>query len=361
MEILLGFLLGVPFAVICVLLANSKGRNPWLWGILGFFFGIITLIVIAVLPSTRPSRPDGETSPTGGVQRCPQCAAENPGEGSYCTNCGAALGLEPEVASPGFAPARFITPLVGLIVGLVFALIFLQAIKPSTEAPVAPDGTQEDFERARDHTPPVVFLWPVSDGVYSFKWPGKSAKDLVWTRFPTTLANHLVLAVLVAWRGPGGTGGLAVLVAWRYWWPGGTGGLGPGYDLGPPASGDYCWQGCRGRLCRHTGVLVGNPADAGAGSPIWLVASRWKGQLQPPFHAGLFGRGSGWPLDRARDAEPGGCLGNPGPRSGIGSGFAPRGHVAERGNIGRVGVRPTGYWAAYSGCGPGSGHSGCDH
>ena len=124
MGLLIGFLIGVAFAVICVLIANSKGRNPWLWGILGFFFGLITLIVIAVLPSTRPSGPDGETSGAGSGQQCPQCGAENPEESAYCANCGAALGLEPEVASPAPTPARFLTPLVSLIVGLIFALIF---------------------------------------------------------------------------------------------------------------------------------------------------------------------------------------------------------------------------------------------
>ncbi len=133
MEIWRGFPIAVAFSVICVLVANAKGRNPWLWGILGFFFGFITLIVIAVLPSTRSSGPDGETSAAGGVQPCPQCGKENPGESSFCTNCGAALGLEVEAPVP--ASARFLTPLVGLIAGLRFALIFLQATKLSVNTP----------------------------------------------------------------------------------------------------------------------------------------------------------------------------------------------------------------------------------
>lgn len=55
MGILIGFVIGAAFAVICVLVANAKGRKPWLWGILGFFFGFITLIVIAVLePNDSP-------------------------------------------------------------------------------------------------------------------------------------------------------------------------------------------------------------------------------------------------------------------------------------------------------------------
>lgn len=30
--------------------AGLKNRNQWLWGVLGFFFGIFTLIVLACLP-----------------------------------------------------------------------------------------------------------------------------------------------------------------------------------------------------------------------------------------------------------------------------------------------------------------------
>jgi hypothetical protein len=30
-----------------------KGRNPLGWGILGFFFSIITLIVVIVIPSKK--------------------------------------------------------------------------------------------------------------------------------------------------------------------------------------------------------------------------------------------------------------------------------------------------------------------
>ena len=83
--------------------------------------------------------------------------------------------------------ARFLTPLVGLIVGLIFALIFLQATKPSLAVLLPEEATPEDFERARQQTPPVVLFWPVSTGLYSIKWPGRSPADLVWARFPTTL------------------------------------------------------------------------------------------------------------------------------------------------------------------------------
>lgn len=47
--------LALIFAVVCALIAGRKGRSRLLWGVLGFFFHIITLIVIALLPSKRPA------------------------------------------------------------------------------------------------------------------------------------------------------------------------------------------------------------------------------------------------------------------------------------------------------------------
>ena len=40
-------------AIICGVVAATKGRNPFGWGILGLFFHIITLIVIIVIPSKK--------------------------------------------------------------------------------------------------------------------------------------------------------------------------------------------------------------------------------------------------------------------------------------------------------------------
>ena len=40
----------------CALVAGDKGYSPVLFGILGFFFFLITLIVVLVLP--RKTRPD---------------------------------------------------------------------------------------------------------------------------------------------------------------------------------------------------------------------------------------------------------------------------------------------------------------
>jgi hypothetical protein len=40
-------------AIICAVVAGTKGRSAILWGILGLFFSILTLIVVIVIPSKK--------------------------------------------------------------------------------------------------------------------------------------------------------------------------------------------------------------------------------------------------------------------------------------------------------------------
>jgi hypothetical protein len=51
-----GLIVGIIFAVICGFVATRKGRNAALFAVLGFFFSIITLIVLLILPSKSGSR-----------------------------------------------------------------------------------------------------------------------------------------------------------------------------------------------------------------------------------------------------------------------------------------------------------------
>jgi predicted PurR-regulated permease PerM len=51
-----GLIIGIIFAVVCGLLARRKGRNTALFAVLGFFFSLITLIVLLILPSRSGSR-----------------------------------------------------------------------------------------------------------------------------------------------------------------------------------------------------------------------------------------------------------------------------------------------------------------
>lgn len=49
--------IAVVCAVACYFLAVRKARRGPLWAVLGFFFGIISLIVIACLPSKAAATP----------------------------------------------------------------------------------------------------------------------------------------------------------------------------------------------------------------------------------------------------------------------------------------------------------------
>ncbi len=40
-------------AIICAVIAGTKGRSALGWGILGLFFSILTLIVVIVIPSKK--------------------------------------------------------------------------------------------------------------------------------------------------------------------------------------------------------------------------------------------------------------------------------------------------------------------
>ena len=238
MAILIGFVLSVSLAFICVAIANSKGRNPWVWGILGFLFSFVALIVIAALPSLAPPHYEVEPSIGEGVRNCPQCDAENHLDSVYCSNCGASLGLAPDVDSRVVTSARFLTPLIGLVVGLVVALILLQATKLSAEKVLdeRAGASQEALEQVRQELadmPPVVLFWPVSSELESIV-TRQPARRMVWSRFPVTLQIMLMgggLAVLLAWglalglrrRHPGITAGrmsVASLATMPLFWVG---------------------------------------------------------------------------------------------------------------------------------------------
>lgn len=50
---IVGVIGGFIAAVICGVIAAAKGRSAIGWGILGFFFSILTLIVVIVIPSKK--------------------------------------------------------------------------------------------------------------------------------------------------------------------------------------------------------------------------------------------------------------------------------------------------------------------
>jgi hypothetical protein len=48
-------IVSLVFAFACSAIANGKGRGRILWGILGFFFSLITLIVVLIIPKKHRS------------------------------------------------------------------------------------------------------------------------------------------------------------------------------------------------------------------------------------------------------------------------------------------------------------------
>lgn len=52
---LVSLIVALLVAWLCARIAGSKGYSPVLFGILGFFFWLITLIVVLVLPRKTPA------------------------------------------------------------------------------------------------------------------------------------------------------------------------------------------------------------------------------------------------------------------------------------------------------------------
>ena len=47
---LVSVVIGLIFAWACSAIARRKGRGPLLWGVLVFFFSLLALIIVAILP-----------------------------------------------------------------------------------------------------------------------------------------------------------------------------------------------------------------------------------------------------------------------------------------------------------------------
>lgn len=79
--------------IICTsMIAAAKGYNGFLWGLLGFFFGIFALIVAAVMPSKNPQLVQIVQAPLerpveGPQQTCPLCFSHIPAAATVCRFC----------------------------------------------------------------------------------------------------------------------------------------------------------------------------------------------------------------------------------------------------------------------------------
>ena len=100
---LIGILLWLMFPVVCGIVAYGKERNTTLWVVLGFFFGVFALVVIALLPDANKWNAIERRAPAlepplarpGRVEtygKCPECGrlaftADDDGD-YYCYACG---------------------------------------------------------------------------------------------------------------------------------------------------------------------------------------------------------------------------------------------------------------------------------
>jgi predicted PurR-regulated permease PerM len=51
----IGFVIWIGIIFWTVSIARKKGRSGGLWGVLAFFFSLIPLIIVAILPSKKSS------------------------------------------------------------------------------------------------------------------------------------------------------------------------------------------------------------------------------------------------------------------------------------------------------------------
>lgn len=91
----------VGFAVVTALVAHGKGRSTLGWLTLGFLFGPLALLAVAV---TSPDRRKAELKEiraglqSGQLRKCPACAEAIRREATKCVNCGAEVeALPPQV------------------------------------------------------------------------------------------------------------------------------------------------------------------------------------------------------------------------------------------------------------------------
>jgi hypothetical protein len=53
MFIVVWIVIGGIFALICSSMANARGRSGGLWGVLGFFLGLIAVLILAIIGNAQ--------------------------------------------------------------------------------------------------------------------------------------------------------------------------------------------------------------------------------------------------------------------------------------------------------------------
>jgi hypothetical protein len=71
--------LGITFGLMSGGVASKRGRSAW-WALLGFFLGLIGLVIVGIF--VRPTTPVVQTV------TCPDCGSAKAGPQAFCGNCG---------------------------------------------------------------------------------------------------------------------------------------------------------------------------------------------------------------------------------------------------------------------------------
>lgn len=84
------------FALLCAVVANTKGRSTFGWFLLGCFLGIIALLIVLVAPSLKvgPVLAGSEVATEKTHVRCPDCKELVRKDARKCKHCG--IGLIPQ-------------------------------------------------------------------------------------------------------------------------------------------------------------------------------------------------------------------------------------------------------------------------
>lgn|GEM_PF-1021026 len=78
-------------AVVAVIAANSKGRDPLAWGVIGFLFGPLGALVAVAVPESEPGK-EKQGLQTGALKTCPRCAESVKPQAQVCKHCGHEFG-----------------------------------------------------------------------------------------------------------------------------------------------------------------------------------------------------------------------------------------------------------------------------
>lgn len=132
------------FAFATAAVARGKGLNYGGWWVVGFLFGLVGLLIAAVMPSRMPTGSTvGGVYSAQGTARCPFCAEPIQPQAVVCRWCGRDLpegpAVAPSAASPSAPPSAAGVVLLALLAVVGIAIIALNYVG------LFPGGTDNNY------------------------------------------------------------------------------------------------------------------------------------------------------------------------------------------------------------------------